>query len=80
MMQQAGSTSSERQIRDYIKSIIHIVIQLKRSAQVLIGLCMYQKFILIKKIKLRGYMKSLNKVQLIGHLGNDPEVNKSMGK
>lgn len=32
MMQQAGSTSSEDQIRSYIKSIIHIVIQLKRDA------------------------------------------------
>ena len=31
MMQQAGSTSREEQIRDYIKSIIHIVIQLKRD-------------------------------------------------
>ena len=31
MMQQAGSTSSEERIRDYIKSIIHIVIQLKRD-------------------------------------------------
>lgn len=31
MMQQAGSTSSEEQIRQYIKSIIHIVIQLKRD-------------------------------------------------
>lgn len=31
MMQQAGSTSNEEQIRDYIKSIIHIVIQLKRD-------------------------------------------------
>lgn len=31
MMQQAGSTSSEAQIRDYIKSIIPIVIQLKRD-------------------------------------------------
>jgi type IV secretion system protein VirB11 len=30
MMQQAGSTSNEQQIRDYIKSIINIVIQLKR--------------------------------------------------
>ena len=30
MMQQAGSTSNEEQIRDYIKSIINIVIQLKR--------------------------------------------------
>lgn len=30
MMQQAGSTSSEERIRNYIKSIIHIVIQLKR--------------------------------------------------
>lgn len=30
MMQQAGSTSSEERIREYIKSIIHIVIQLKR--------------------------------------------------
>jgi type IV secretion system protein VirB11 len=33
MMQQAGSTSSEEQIRDYIKSIIHIVVQLKRDPQ-----------------------------------------------
>lgn len=32
MMQQAGSTSSEEQIRNYIKSIIHVVIQLKRDA------------------------------------------------
>lgn len=32
MMQQAGSSSSEERIRDYIKSIIHIVIQLKRDA------------------------------------------------
>ncbi len=32
MMQQAGSTSSEQQIRDYIKSIINIVIQLKRCS------------------------------------------------
>jgi type IV secretion system protein VirB11 len=31
MMQQAGSTSSEERIREYIKSIIHIVIQLKRD-------------------------------------------------
>lgn len=31
MMQQAGSTSSEEQIRNYIKSIIHVVIQLKRD-------------------------------------------------
>lgn len=31
MMQQAGSRSSEEQIRSYIKSIIHIVIQLKRD-------------------------------------------------
>jgi len=31
MMQQAGSTSTEEQIRDYIKSIINIVIQLKRD-------------------------------------------------
>lgn len=31
MMQQAGSTSSEDQIRNYIKSIIHVVIQLKRD-------------------------------------------------
>ena len=30
MMQQAGSTSNEQQIRDYVKSIINIVIQLKR--------------------------------------------------
>jgi type IV secretion system protein VirB11 len=32
MMQQAGSTSTEQQIRDYVKSIIHIVIQLKRCS------------------------------------------------
>src|SRR3990167_4719284 len=32
MMQQAGSTSSEERIRNYIKSIIHIVIQLKRCS------------------------------------------------
>lgn len=32
MMQQAGSTSSEEQIRDYVKSIIHVVIQLKRDS------------------------------------------------
>lgn len=32
MMQQAGSTSSEPQIRDYIKSIINIVIQLRRCS------------------------------------------------
>ena len=31
MMQQAGSTSSDERIRDYIKSIIPIVIQLKRD-------------------------------------------------
>jgi len=31
MMQQAGSTSSEEQIRNYIRSIIHVVIQLKRD-------------------------------------------------
>ena len=31
MMQQAGSTSTEEQILKYIKSIIHIVIQLKRD-------------------------------------------------
>lgn len=31
MMQQAGSTSSEERIRNYIQSIIHIVIQLKRD-------------------------------------------------
>ena len=31
MMQQAGSTFSEERIRRYIQSIIHIVIQLKRS-------------------------------------------------
>jgi len=31
MMQQAGSTSSEEQIRSYVKSIIHVVIQLKRD-------------------------------------------------
>lgn len=31
MMQQAGSTSTEEQIRDYIKSIIHIVVQLQRD-------------------------------------------------
>lgn len=33
MMQQAGSTSSEDQIRDYIKSIIHIIVQLKRDTR-----------------------------------------------
>lgn len=33
MMQQAGSTSSEERIRDYVKSIIHVVIQLKRDAE-----------------------------------------------
>jgi type IV secretion system protein VirB11 len=32
MMQQAGSTSKEQQIRDYIKSVINIVIQLKRCS------------------------------------------------
>ena len=32
MMQQAGSTSSEEQLRAYIKSIIHIVVQLKRDS------------------------------------------------
>ena len=32
MMQQAGSTSSEERIREYIKSIIPIVIQLKRCS------------------------------------------------
>ena len=32
MMQQAGSTSSEEQIRKYIKSIVNIVIQLKRCS------------------------------------------------
>lgn len=31
MMQQAGSTSSDQDLRDYIKSIIHIVVQLKRD-------------------------------------------------
>ena len=31
MMQQAGSTSSDERIRDYIKSIIPVVIQLKRD-------------------------------------------------
>lgn len=31
MMQQAGSTSSEEQIRNYIKSIIHVVVQLERD-------------------------------------------------
>lgn len=31
MMQQAGSTSSDERIREYIESIIHIVIQLKRD-------------------------------------------------
>lgn len=31
MMQQAGSTSTEEQIRNYIQSIIHVVIQLKRD-------------------------------------------------
>ncbi|HZW61280.1 MAG TPA: P-type DNA transfer ATPase VirB11 [Candidatus Babeliales bacterium] len=30
MMQQAGTTSNEEQIRSYIKSIIHVVVQLKR--------------------------------------------------
>lgn len=33
MMQQAGSTSTEEQLRQYIKSIIHIVIQLKRDTR-----------------------------------------------
>lgn len=33
MMQQAGSTSSEERIRDYVKSIIHVVVQLKRDAE-----------------------------------------------
>lgn len=33
MMQQAGSTSSDERIRSYLKSIIHIVIQLKRDAE-----------------------------------------------
>jgi type IV secretion system protein VirB11 len=32
MMQQAGTTSNEQQIREYIKSIINIVIQLKRCS------------------------------------------------
>jgi type IV secretion system protein VirB11 len=32
MMQQAGSTSTEEQIRSYVKSIINIVVQLKRDA------------------------------------------------
>ncbi len=32
MMQQAGSTSSEEQLRNYIKSIVPIVVQLKRDA------------------------------------------------
>lgn len=31
MMQQAGSTSSEERIRNYVKSIIHVVVQLKRD-------------------------------------------------
>ena len=31
MMQQAGSTSSDMQIRNYVKSIINIVVQLKRD-------------------------------------------------
>lgn len=31
MMQQAGSTSTEEQIRNYLKSIIHVVIQLKKD-------------------------------------------------
>lgn len=31
MMQQAGSTSSEEQLKKYIQSIIHVVIQLKRD-------------------------------------------------
>lgn len=31
MMQQAGSTSSEDQIRNYIKSIIHVIVQLRRN-------------------------------------------------
>jgi type IV secretion system protein VirB11 len=31
MMQQAGTTSNEEQIRNYIQSIIHIIIQLKRD-------------------------------------------------
>jgi type IV secretion system protein VirB11 len=31
MMQQAGSTSSDEYLRNYIKSIIHVVIQLKRD-------------------------------------------------
>jgi type IV secretion system protein VirB11 len=30
MMQQAGSTSSEERIREYIQSIIHVVVQLKK--------------------------------------------------
>ena len=30
MMQQAGSTSSEERIREYIRSIIHIIVQLKK--------------------------------------------------
>jgi len=33
MMQQAGSTSTEEQLRQYIKSIIHVVIQLKRNPE-----------------------------------------------
>jgi len=33
MMQQAGSTSSEERIRDYVKTIVHVVIQLKRDAK-----------------------------------------------
>jgi len=30
MMQQAGSTSSEERIREYIRSIIHVIVQLKK--------------------------------------------------
>lgn len=32
MMQQAGSTSSEERIRDYVKSIVHVVVQLNRDS------------------------------------------------
>lgn len=31
MMQQAGSTSNEEQIRKYVQSIIHVIVQLKRG-------------------------------------------------
>ena len=33
MMQQAGSTSTEEQLKQYLKSIIHIIIQLKRDPE-----------------------------------------------